>query len=77
MDGGDLCKADVGYLRLANDIELAITRSHTPQLPPKFSVVYRCAADVGDFCEADDGELATARSRTPQFPPPFIAMFLA
>ena len=66
MDGGDLCEVAVGDLREADDGDLAIARSQTPQLPPNFCVVYRCAADVGnrhgDLCETDDGELATARS---------------
>ena len=48
MNGGDLCDADVGDLREADDGELAIACSQTPQLPPSFSLVYRCAADVGD-----------------------------
>ena len=48
MDGGDLCEADVGDLREGDDGELAIARSHTTQLPPNVTVVYRCAADVGD-----------------------------
>ena len=44
----DLCEAESGDLREANDGESAIARSQTPQLPPNFSVVYRCAVDVGD-----------------------------
>ena len=36
MDGGDLCEVDVGDLREADDSELAIARSRTPQLPPNY-----------------------------------------
>ena len=39
MDDGDHCKADLGGFRQANDGELAIARSQTPQLPPNF--IYR------------------------------------